>query len=115
MIKYIFLFIACVLIYNASPAQEKIPRNKNAVTGQLGGGGFLTLNYERILLQKQNYFLNGSIGAGISAGPALPLTLSFNFGKENDLFEVGAGTALAVFVNPERDSNGKPVPEFKAP
>jgi len=65
-----------------------------------------SVEYGRILLQKDRWFLNGSAGIGsiaMAGGITVPHQLTFNFGKKSSFFEVGAG---AIFWNGTTDASG---------
>ena len=65
-----------------------------------------SLEYGRILLHKEKWFLNGSAGIGtvaMAGGITVPHQLTFNFGKRSSFFEVGAG---GIFWNGETDASG---------
>ncbi len=65
-----------------------------------------SLEYGRILLHKDKWFLNGSAGIGtvaMAGGITVPHQLTFNFGKRSSFFEVGAG---GIFWNGETDASG---------
>jgi len=65
-----------------------------------------SVEYGRILLQKEKWFLNGSAGIGtvaMAGGVTVPHQLTFNIGKRSSFFEVGAG---GVFWNGTTDASG---------
>lgn len=72
----------------------------------LGQGGFLSVNYSRILLVRQKYFLNASVGTGMVpyyAGFSLPHQITFNIGKKSSFLELGLG---GTYMRGKTDSSG---------
>jgi hypothetical protein len=65
-----------------------------------------SVEYGRIILKKDKWFLNGAAGIGtiaVAGGIAVPHQLTFNFGKRSGFFEVGAA---GIFWNGKTDSSG---------
>ena len=112
-IKIISLFIFYLLLINPSYSQinnhdlkSTIDRKNIIDITLLGQGGFLSLNYSRILLVRQKYFLNASVGTGMVpyySGFSVPHQLTFNIGKNTSFFEIGLG---GTFMRGKTDSSG---------
>lgn len=76
--------------------QSKPPIKKNIIDITLGGTGiFASINYSRVLLAKENYFINTSLGIGtVASGATIPHQLTINLGKQSSFFETGIGGIL---------------------
>ena len=100
MKKIIAIIIFIVIAININAQEEKKERlRKNALYTELGGNALLySLNYERILIHKENFKLGGRIGISLipgffnSTGVALfPIEFNALLGKQKNLFEAGIG------------------------
>ena len=93
--------------YGQDAAKTEFMVPKNSVSLNMGLMGLApSVEYGKILLKKDKWFLNGSAGIGTVApvgGVTVPHQLTFNLGKRSSFFEVGAG---GVFWNGETDSSG---------
>lgn len=113
----IIFTLFCVFAVSAVSAQnyQQVVK-KNTLFLELGGnGGYYSINYDRIVLDKQNWKLAGRIGAMIyreelnylesnhQLTSAVPLELSYLRGKGNHLLELGLGLTPVYqnYVNPE--------------
>ena len=63
-----------------------------------------SLNYERLILKKPDYFINLKVGGGALIGPMVPHSLSLNLGKEHHYAEFGYQGTLGW--NPKDDALG---------
>jgi hypothetical protein len=99
-IRIISLIGLCILLSSMAYTQEndnnlrKLDR-KNNIDLTIGGNGlFVSINYNRILLTRSNYFINTSVGIGtdlFSGGITIPHQVTFNIGKKNSFIELGIG------------------------
>lgn len=70
---------------------------KNTIDLSIGGNGlFASVNYNRIIMTKSNYFISSLIGIGATpfvgvGGITLPHQITLNFGKTNSFVELGIG------------------------
>lgn len=100
-IRIITLFGLCLLISTIAYSQEnddhlsKIIKAQNSIDLSIGGTGlFASVNYNRIVLAKSNYFISTSAGIGIVPiinGITIPHQVTFNLGKKNNFLELGIG------------------------
>jgi hypothetical protein len=94
-------------IFAQTNSKNEFTVPKNSVSVNMGLM-FLapSVEYGRILIQKEKWFLNGSAGIGtiaVAGGVTVPHQLTFNFGKRSSFFEVGAG---GIFWNGTTDASG---------
>ena len=86
----VLMFISSVIF-----AQEDNELNKNAVNITVGGIGLgLSANYSRVVVDKENYFVDASVGIGVLpaiGGVSIPHSVSYNLGKETNFLEIGLG------------------------
>ena len=70
-------------------------KRKNVVDLTMGGTGFfISANYNRIIVIKNNYFINTSIGIGtipFVGGLTFPHQVTLNYGKKSNFLEIGVG------------------------
>ena len=72
-------------------------------------GLFTSINYNRIVSVKSNYFINTSVGIGIVPGVggiSYQHQLKFNLGSQNSFFELGVGGTYVDFES-ERTTGTK--------
>ena len=100
VIKIIYLMGICLLLSGVIYGQENSDNlrksvRKNNIDLTIGGMGLgVSVNYNRILLVKPNYFINASVGLGIVPsidGITIPHQITYNIGKKNSFLEVGVG------------------------
>ncbi len=112
MIRSFSVFILILLTTTITiSAQEKtkndLPVSENSIGISLNFPFIApAIEYGRVLLRKERWFLNGSAGVGTIAyagGVTVPHQLTFNFGKRSSFFEAGVG---GVFWNGTTDSSG---------
>lgn len=115
MKKLVFVLITIVGIYFSCYSQniENTGIRKNVLSIGFAGPIFLnstnndkanfvgSVNYDRVIFQKSDFFLNGNIGFGgyHSEGNtfmAVPYSLSINIGKNNNYLELGTGGILGL-------------------
>ena len=82
---------------------------------ELAGNGFLySLNYDRLLLEKEKFKIAGRIGLTYMPyweamtevrGPGMPLEVNFLLGKHSDFLELGAGLTYFYFTQPYDHTN----------
>jgi hypothetical protein len=99
--RIISLVGLCLLLSMVVYSQEndnnlsKLVKRKNNIDLTIGGTGlFASVNYNRILLVKSNYFINASVGIGtvpFIGGITLPHQVTFNLGKKSSFLELGIG------------------------
>ena len=111
MKKILVLSIFLSAFLAGSFAQEKtvnsftVPKNSIGATLNYPLFGF-SAEYGRVVVKKEKWFLNGSIGLGavvLTGGFTVPHQLTFNFGKRSGFFEAGLG---GVFWNGLTDASG---------
>jgi hypothetical protein len=94
MTKYLTIFMALLISVfcyaQEIPRNGKIPFSKNNISVEIGGNTFIysSINYERILLQANFFYLSGRIGTGVGIG-----WWEFDFGDE------GVGVTFPLSVN----------------
>lgn len=102
VIKKIFLISFLILLnhilFSQNPKDSLNPKTnnfkKNAVFGEIGGqGGVGSINYERAIIKKKNFSLNGSIGISYLHEFIFPTRLSVSF----YCFEIGVGTFSILY------------------
>jgi hypothetical protein len=75
-------------------------RAKNAVSFGFGGtGGILSINYDRVIFQTQDFFLSAKAGIGSWVSQTninAHITGNYNFGGSKHYFEFGLGAAAAL-------------------
>lgn len=92
----LILFVSNLLLAQENNSKQQVlPIKKNNVEFTVAGMGLgISINYNRVLLMKSNYFLNASAGIGsvpFSGGLSIPHQLTINFGKKSSFFELGIG------------------------
>lgn len=112
-IKVIGIIISCMLLSSLTYAQgcagnlSETLQRKNAVDVTLGGTGLaISVNYNKIILVKPNYFVSAAVGIGSVpsvGGLTVPHQLTFNFGKNSNFLEVGLG---GTFWSGESNASG---------
>lgn len=113
--KFLFLLFAFLSIHfhtKAQPSENQAGKSDQAVYLEAFGiGGLYSVNYERMLLQRGDIALAGSVGftftprisgfSDDSFGPGIPLEINFLYGQNHHL-EFGAGlTTHYVFYRPK--------------
>lgn len=112
-IKVLGIIISCILLSSLTYAQDcagnlsETLQRENAVDVTIGGTGLaISVNYNKIILVKPNYFVNASVGIGsvpFVGGLTIPHQLTFNFGENSSFFEVGLG---GTYWSGESNSSG---------
>jgi len=108
---FTLLFCLSAMVYGqeSNSLAESLER-KNNIDITLGGMGlFTSINYNRIVSVKSNYFINTSVGIGIVPGVggiSYPHQLKFNLGSQNSFFELGVGGTYVDFES-ERTTGTK--------
>jgi hypothetical protein len=90
--------------YSGSNIKQKnnnsYTRAKNAVSFGLGGtGGILSVNYDRVIFERPNFFLSTKAGIGSWLSQTninTHLTGNFNFGGTKHYLELGLGGAVGL-------------------
>jgi hypothetical protein len=94
LVSLYFLLTSMMYSQENTNSIRKLER-KNSIDLTVGGTGlFASINYNRVLLIKSNYFINTSVGVGavpVTGGITIPHQLTFNFGKKNSFIELGLG------------------------
>lgn len=97
---FILLFPYLAFSQESSNSISELLIRKNAVDLTFAGSGvFLSANYNRVLVAKPSFFVNGSIGIGVipfDGGINLPQQLTINFGKKTSFLEIGIGGSFWI-------------------
>ena len=79
---------------NNDDLRRKVGRRNNIDLSIGGTGLFASVNYNRIILVKSNYFINASVGIGTvpyAGGITIPHQVTFNLGGKSSFLELGIG------------------------
>ncbi len=87
--------------FGAAAQEAAVPRTQNTFYAQLGGSGFATVNYERVLSRNASLRVGGGVVPLI--GPDFIVMPSLAFGSQRHRFSAGAGL-LAVSSAESGDS-----------
>ncbi|MCZ4695578.1 hypothetical protein DWB61_12705 [Ancylomarina euxinus] len=100
-IRIVSLVGLCLFLSVMAYSQEndddlrRIMERKNNIDLSIGGTGlFASVNYNRMIFVKTNYFVNASVGIGtvpLNGGIAIPHQVTFNLGKKSSFLELGIG------------------------
>jgi hypothetical protein len=116
--SYLIAFIFLLLTYLQSFSQIDSTHKKwrlndnyvknNVVCGELFGGNFgLSINYERAIINKKHFMLNGRIGLGtLLLMWSSTYSMSGNFGGKYNFLELGFGRTDYIVLVPGIYSNG---------
>ena len=111
--KYILTFIYFSLVVNVIISQEIKFFNqrplKNIYLALAGDGGLVSINHEKLNLLSFKLMMANRVGVGISQDysftepenyyVAIPVNISFCFGRRRLLFELGFGSTVFLNVN----------------
>ncbi len=91
-LKSIIITTSLLVFSMLSFAQEMDRRAANSIYGGLVGNGLvLSIDYHRILVESDQFFIDANIGIGTHLlGMNLPHGINFNYGKKHHL-EIGFG------------------------
>jgi hypothetical protein len=117
---FLIFFLSAISTYsNCQSLATPYDSNKNHAVDsyyfELAGNGFMySVNYDRLLVEKEKYKISGRIGftylpywEAISEvrGPGLPLEVNFLLGKRSDFLELGLGATYFYFTQPSDHIN----------
>ena len=93
------------------PVWPQNPGGKSSLSIEfMGVAQTVSVNYERVLIHKSIYFLNGRLGLGLEAflRPGIPHGITLCFGKKNSFFETGLlsyfGPTTFGYADTKRDN-----------
>ncbi len=98
--RIIGLISLYILLSGMAYGQENVGNivkleRKNSIDLTIGGNGlFASVDYNRTLFIKSNYFVSASVGLGtvpFVGGITIPHQVTFNLGKKNSFIELGIG------------------------
>ena len=93
---FTLLFCLSAMVYGqeSNSLAENLER-KNNIDITLGGTGlFTSINYNRIVMVKSNYFINAAVGIGVFplvSAITFPHQITYNLGSKNSFIELGVG------------------------
>jgi hypothetical protein len=101
-LRTVSILVLCLLSFILTEGQElsnkpnTFIRKKNIIDITSGGNGLIvSVNYNRLVLINQSWFMDISAGIGTTTplinGLTIPHQATLNFGKRNDFLEFGIG------------------------